>query len=90
MTTFNALNNLVAIEMRDFKKKKTTEHGIVYEEKGRNLLETGWVASVGSGIKEPGVKVGDTVLFHFTKVKDKYGENTYLIDYDEIIAVVTK
>ena len=90
MTTFSALNKFVAIEMRDVNQKKTTEHGIIYEEKGRNLIETGVVVSVGSAIKEPGIAEGDVVLFPFTKVKDKYGDNVYLIEYDEIMAVVTE
>jgi co-chaperonin GroES (HSP10) len=54
--------------------QKTTEAGIIYTEKSKSKIIPSEVISVGNKITED-IKVGDTIWWDISKLKDGYGGN---------------
>ena len=49
----------------------------------------GIVRGIGGGVKEPGFKVGDTVLFHVhPNIKNLFHEGVYLIKAQEVFGTI--
>jgi co-chaperonin GroES (HSP10) len=60
--------------------QKTTEAGIIYNEKSTSKIIPAQVIAVGDKLTED-VKVGDTIWWDVSKIKDGYGGN-HLIHQD--------
>lgn len=61
------IGKLVLLE-RDFGGRKTTEAGIIYDDKVTNKMVWSKVISVGNKITED-IRVGDRALWDITKIK---------------------
>lgn len=79
--------------LRESKGEKTTEHGIVYNEKQMDYWIRGEVKAIGQGkvhpngvVRDAEFMVGDTVIYDLRKVN---GYDAYdIVDFDDIIGVV--
>lgn len=65
--------------------QKTTEAGIIFQEKSKYKIIRAQVLSVGNKLTED-IKVGDVILWDISKIKDGYGGN-HLIHQDWVEAV---
>ncbi len=78
------IGKLVLLE-RDFGGRKTTDAGIIYDDKVTNKMVWSKVISVGNKITED-IKIGDRVLWDITKIKGTFDghdvvhqEDVYLV-----------
>ena len=85
MKNFRPVGKNVMLQ-RDFGGQKTTEAGIIYNERVTTKLVWSKVIGVGEGVKED-IKPGDRALWDITKCKGKqYGEYD-VIDEEHIYMV---
>jgi co-chaperonin GroES (HSP10) len=68
--------------------QKTTEAGIIYNEKSTSKIIPAEVLSVGNKLTED-VKVGDTIWWDISKLKDGYGGN-HMVHQDWVELVERK
>lgn len=66
--------------------EKTTKFGVIYQEKSKYKVVPAEVLAIGNKLTED-IKVGDTILWDLSKIKDGYGGN-HLVHQDWIEAVV--
>jgi co-chaperonin GroES (HSP10) len=66
--------------------QKTSEAGIIYQEKSRYKVIPAKVVAVGNKITED-IKVGDTILWDLSKIKDGYNGD-HIVHQDWIEAVI--
>jgi co-chaperonin GroES (HSP10) len=72
--------------LRDFGGQKTTEAGIIYEEKVTCRLVWSKVIAVGDQVTED-IKVGDRVLWDITKVKGNHYKEYDVVHQDHAYMV---
>lgn len=65
--------------------EKTTEAGIIFQEKSKYKIIRAEVLAVGNKLTED-IQVGDVILWDISKIKDGYGGN-HLVHQDWIEAV---
>lgn len=85
MSGFRPVGRYVTLE-RDFGGQKTTEAGIIYNEKINSKLVWSKVISVGEGVKED-IKPGDRALWDITKVKGNHYREYDLVSEEHIYMV---
>lgn len=66
--------------------QKTSEAGIIYQEKSRYKVIPAKVIAVGNKITED-IQVGDTILWDLSKIKDGYNGD-HIVHQDWIEAVI--
>jgi co-chaperonin GroES (HSP10) len=67
MNNLKPVGKLIVLE-RDFGGRKTTEAGIIYDDKVTNKMVWSKVIAIGNQITED-IKVGDRALWDITKIK---------------------
>lgn len=72
--------------LRDFGGEKTTESGIIYNEKVTSRLVWSKVISVGDGVTED-IKIGDRALWDITKIKGNHYKEYDIVHQDHIYMV---
>lgn len=72
--------------LRDFGGQKTTEAGIIYEEKITSKLVWSKVIAVGDAVKED-IRVGDRALWDITKIKGQHYKEYEVISEEHIYGV---
>jgi co-chaperonin GroES (HSP10) len=72
--------------LRDFGGQKTTEAGIIYEEKITSKLVWSKVIAVGDSVKED-IRVGDRALWDITKIKGQHYKEYEVISDEHIYGV---
>ena len=87
MNDFRPIGKNVMLE-REFGGEKTTEAGIIYNEKVNSRLVWSKVIAVGEGIKED-IKPGDRALWDITKCRGNQ-HNGYDIISEEHIYMVER
>ena len=60
--------------------QKTTEAGIIYQEKSKSKIIPAEVIAIGNKLTED-IKVGDKIWWDISKIKDGYGGN-HLVNQD--------
>jgi co-chaperonin GroES (HSP10) len=65
--------------------EKTTEAGIIFQEKSKYKIIRAKVLAVGNKLTED-IQVGDVILWDISKIKDGYG-GSHLVHQDWIEAV---
>jgi co-chaperonin GroES (HSP10) len=68
--------------------EKKTETGIIFQEKSKYKIIPAEVLAIGDKLTED-IRVGDTILWDLSKIKDGYGGN-HIVHQDWIEAVVRK
>jgi co-chaperonin GroES (HSP10) len=71
---------------RDFGGEKTTEAGIIYNEKITSRLVWSKVVAVGDAVKED-IRVGDRALWDISKVKGQHYKEYDVISDEHIYGV---
>jgi co-chaperonin GroES (HSP10) len=72
--------------LKDFGGQKTTDAGIIYNEKVTSRLVWSKVIAVGEGVTED-IKVGDRALWDITKIKGNHYKEFDIVHQDHIYMV---
>ncbi len=72
--------------LKDFGGQKTTDAGIIYNEKITSRLVWSKVISVGEGVTED-IKPGDRALWDITKIKGNHYKEYDIVHQDHIYMV---
>ena len=86
MNNLKPIGKMVVLE-RDFGGRKTTEAGIIYDEKVTNKMVWSKVLAVGNDITED-IKVGDRILWDITQIKGTH--NGYDVVHQDSLYSVSR
>ncbi len=91
MKELQPLNDNVLLELETIKGEQTTTSGIIIPESAKEKQPTGKVVAIGN-IENPGIAIGDTVLYkEFSGKEIKYeGKQLLFIPYPDVLAKIVE